>query len=92
MNAVDYRGCTALMLAMEHEDSERSKDYMQLLLDAGTDVNIVNQEGDNHLLMALKWGINRKISELLLGAGSDVKQSREQGEQGETALNRTKIL
>jgi serine/threonine-protein phosphatase 6 regulatory ankyrin repeat subunit B len=63
------RGVSALMYAIAHTQNE---EIIQMLVDAGLDVNAANENGDTALTVAALLTKNPKIIELLIKAGADV--------------------
>lgn len=73
-NAADQYGCTALMRVLR-----RGPRVAQVLVDAGADVNAVNDKGLSVLEWALSEEINLSLVQMLLAAGVDVRAPNDRG-------------
>ncbi len=80
--ATSYLGDTALITACEIRPPQLSNTIIQLLLNAGADLNKPAQNGDTPLLYAVKNN-NPSITKQLIAAGADVNK---QDTLGKTAL------
>jgi ankyrin repeat protein len=63
------RSVTSLMYAIAHTHNEK---IIQMLIDAGLDVNVANENGDTALMVAALLTKNPKIIEILVKAGADI--------------------
>ena len=78
VNAKDIIGCSALNMALQHDDIK----IMNILIKAGADVNNKDKEGYTVLIRAVHYN-NIDAVNVLLGAGADVNVKNN---IGETAL------
>ncbi len=75
LDARDYRGATALMLAVEQKTAMFKPQYrieaiLSTLITAGADLNLQDQHGNTALLWAILWG-NIEAVRILLSAGAN---------------------
>lgn len=73
LDACDYRGATALMLAVEQKTAmfkpqHRIRAILNTLITAGADLNLQDQQGNTALMWAILWG-NIEAVRILLSAG-----------------------
>lgn len=75
-------GNTPLLLALSGAQSDKQKDFINLLLELGADVNSANDNGQTALLTAASQGY-ADMAALLLKNGADVNAANQ---EGQTAL------
>jgi len=76
VNALDKSGCTALMRAVEHDQSQMA----QLLIAAEADVNVrKNLYGDTALHLAVKSNASVSVLKVLMDARADVNAENVDG-------------
>ncbi len=89
INAQDEQGNTALKLASQgngllgEEDSDEKPKIVEILLSAGANPNIADEDDDYPLFMACSWSNNKifeKIAFLLLEAKADIHKTNKKGQ------------
>jgi ankyrin repeat protein len=84
LNATDAYGYSAAMMAAERGHTQA----LEVLVNAGVDLNLFNSEGDNALMLAAQQGHTEAINAMLrVGhAGNPDIDSRNRRLKGDTAL------